>query len=151
MSNTREYLLNSLGIAAASIGLEFAKKSPEDLQHWVEDLVGNKDFIALVALSSAEGDTPVLSRFSCSFVSSSSLNWDPTKEERDEAENKAERQAMQFLYVVKSIPAVQLDAWALSETFRHQSFNGIGKGLSFTIQLLDKNDYCALVLPEFPE
>tara|TARA_R110000824_G_scaffold42703_2_gene125443 strand:+ start:1012 stop:1563 length:552 start_codon:yes stop_codon:yes gene_type:complete len=151
MNKTEEYLLECLEIAAGAVGLEFAKKSPEDLQHWVEDDVGGNDFIALVSLSSAEGDTPQLERFTCSFVSSAALTYDPTPQQRLDTESKAGTQAKDFLYIVEKMPAVTLGTWNMTETFRDQSFEGIGKGITFTIQVLDKNDYCSIEVPEFPE
>ena len=149
MIKTRIYLLNLCSLIASSMSVKFAKKSPEDLAHWIEDQVGSKPFIALIKLSSSEGLTPALTNFDFSFVSSVSLEYDPTDEEKIQAEQEAEEQAMSFLYLLKQTPGIKVSNWLLTETFRANSFNGIGKGLTLSVSVVDSNGYCDLEIPDY--
>lgn len=143
--NAREYLIDMCDTVATSLSLQYAKKSPEMLQHWIEDDIGNQPFISMVRIVSngAEGS---LITFNVDFVSVVTLGYDFTPEEREQAENDAETQAMNFIYVMKEQHAITVD-WNLSEIFRHETFEGLGKAMSLTVTLLDSQNYCALVLP----
>lgn len=140
--NARETLLQANEIAAGFAGLQYAKKSPEDLQHWIEDEIGNQSFIALVKLDSSRGLKKNFVVFNMKLVSAVALAYDSTEEERIELEAIAENNALKFVRALENI--IDISGWTMKETFRDQSFEGLGKALTIKVSLLDKGDYCGL-------
>ena len=115
----------------------------------VEDEVGSKPFISMVNMSSKNGATARLIEFNMDFVTAVSLKFDPSDNDKRLADEEAETQAMNFINIMEGVPELDLLNWSLSETFRDQTFLGIGKGLTLNISLLDKQNYCKLNLPSF--
>ena len=140
--DARESLLEANETAASLAGILYAKKSPEDLQHWIEDEIGNQSFIALVNLESNRGKNINLVSFTMKFVSAVALAYDATEEERVALESVAEKNALKFVRALDNI--FQLTSWTMKETFRDQSFEGLGKALTIKVSVLDKGDYCGL-------
>lgn len=143
----RKYTLKIFNLIAESLHLKYSKKSPELLQHWIEDEIGSVPFIALVNMTSTVNGQFIV--FNCRFVSSTTLEFDPTDEEKEEAEERAEAQAMSFVRMVEEVPAVELSNISVTETFRDQTFEGVGKGLSFDFSVLDVQNYCEDNIPNF--
>ena len=103
----------------------------------------------MVNMSSKNGATARLIEFNMDFVTAVSLKFDPSDNDKRLADEEAETQAMNFINIMEGVPELDLLNWSLSETFRDQTFLGIGKGLTLNISLLDKQNYCKLNLPSF--
>ena len=140
--NSREYLLQLFSRAAFELSSVFAKKTIGAFQEWIEN--EKLPAIGLLSMASSPGETKSLISFDLNFVIVAGANYDPTEEELIVCENDAEELTNSFRYLIDNSPYINISQWNATETFRDDSYNGIGKGLSMTIQIRDSQDYCYL-------
>ena len=146
-----KYLNNLFTEAARCISMQYSEKTVQELQHWIEDEVGTSPFIALVNTEESRGSQKSLVEYTFSFVSAVSLEYDPTEQEKLDAERLADKKAKDFVYILEEAPRIRVTAWDMNKTFRDQSFLGIGKGFTVSITALNETDYCDVNLPNFDE
>ena len=140
---TLEYTLKLFNKAAEQLEIDFVKTTPTKLQTWATQ--NEPPFIALIGLSESIEKNDLQNNiitYDCTFLLCVKSEKDPTNEEKIQAEVESDILAKRFLWFVKRNEKATIESESLEEIFRGSSFNGVGRGITFTITLPDMNDYC---------
>ena len=139
-----EYIYKLFEVSANQLGLPYIKTTPTSLQTWA--VKQEPPFIACVGVGPEDIETNDVNNnilsYPCTFVITSSAIKDPTNDEKIQLEVESDKLLKRFLWFVKRNEETTVTDISAEELFRGSSFNGVGRGLSFTIEIADKNDYC---------
>ena len=138
-----EYILKLFSVSAEQLDVEYTKTTPTKLQSWATK--NEPPFIALLGLTESIEVNDVqnnIINYDCTFVACVSAKKDPTNDEKIQNEVEADKLVKRFLWYVKRNEKVTIDNINSEELFRGSSFNGVGRGFTFSISLADMVDYC---------
>ena len=138
-----EYILKLFSKSAHELGIDYVKTTPTKLQSWATKQ--EPPFIALLGLSESIEINRIQNNiitYDCTFVFCGSAKKDPTIEDKIKYEVELDKIAKRFIWFVKMNEVVTMENISLEEIFRSTTYNGVGRGLTFSITLPDMNDYC---------
>ncbi len=138
-----EYVYKLFEVSADQLGVDYVKTTPTKLQSWATKR--NPPFIALLgfgeSIETNDLNNNIIS-YECSFVVCGSSPKDPTNEEKLKLEIETDKILKRFLWFIKKNEDTVVTDITAEEIFRGSTFNGVGRGLGFTISIADKIDYC---------